>query len=76
LLFTLLTDISGNGTIDFVPFLSVTPALAFRAWLGGEEVINTYCHDLALRGGAALAKVLGTSMMGNAEEITLNMVGH
>lgn len=71
---TLLIVALGNSTIDFIPFLSITPALAFRAWLGGEEVINKYCHDLALRGGSALAKVLGTSMMGNAEEITLNMV--
>lgn len=36
-------------TIDFSPFLSISPAMDFRAWLGGEKAITTYCHDLALK---------------------------
>jgi hercynylcysteine S-oxide lyase len=65
---------AGNGTIDFVPYLSIKAAIEFRHWLGGEEKINEYCHDLAMKGGEKLAEVLGTKVMGNAEEITLNMV--
>ncbi|KAJ7158008.1 PLP-dependent transferase [Mycena crocata] len=63
-----------NGTIDFVPPLSITAALEFRAWLGGEEAINNYCHDMAVRGGAHLAKLFGTRVMDETGEFTLNMV--
>jgi hercynylcysteine S-oxide lyase len=48
--------------------------MEFRKWLGGEEKINAYCHDLALSGGRRLAEVLGTQVIGGSEEITLNMV--
>lgn len=50
------------------------PALRFRKWLGGEEKINAYCHDLALKGGKRLAEVLGTQVMDPSGESTLNMV--
>lgn len=60
-----------NGTIDVVPFLSVLPALKFREMLGGEERINKYCHDLAIKGGKRLAQLLGTEVF--PEELTLNM---
>jgi len=63
-----------NGTIDFVPPLSITAALEFRAWLGGERAINSYCHDMAMRGGVHLAKLLGTRVMDETGEFTLNMV--
>ncbi|KAJ7745880.1 pyridoxal phosphate-dependent transferase [Mycena maculata] len=72
-----------NGTIDFVPPLSITAgtylhlvhtALKFRAWLGGEEAINKYCHDMAVRGGAHLASLFGTRVMDETGEFTLNMV--
>lgn len=51
-------------------------ALDFRQWLGGEEKINEYCHDLAMRGGKRLAELLGTSLLDKSEngEETLNMV--
>jgi hypothetical protein len=49
-------------------------ALSFRKWLGGEAKINAYTHNLAMKGGEKLAEILGTQVMGNAEEITLNMV--
>ncbi|KAF8999305.1 pyridoxal phosphate-dependent transferase [Cyathus striatus] len=63
-----------NGTIDFTSFITVPDALKFRAWLGGEEKINEYCHDLALKGGKRLAEILGTSVMDPEGEFTLNMV--
>ena len=55
-------------------------ALDFRAYLGGEEKINAYCHALALAGGKRLAEVMGTRVMesvpeeGGEDELTLNMV--
>ena len=54
--------------------MTITPALRFRKWLGGEEKINTYCHDLALKGGKRLAEVLGTHVMDPTGELTLNLV--
>ncbi len=49
-------------------------ALEFREWLGGEDAINTYCHKLAVDGGNRLAEVLGTKVMDDSGELTLNMV--
>ncbi|KAF8240253.1 PLP-dependent transferase [Tricholoma matsutake] len=62
------------GTIDFSPYLTVPSALRFREWLGGEEKINAYCHDLAIRGGKRLAEIFGTRVMDPDGELTLNMV--
>ncbi|KAF7297201.1 Aminotran-5 domain-containing protein [Mycena indigotica] len=62
-----------NGTIDFVPPLSIKPALEFRQWLGGEAKISKYCRDMALQGGAHLAALLGTRVMDQSGEFTLNM---
>ena len=45
----------------------------FRKWLGGEEVINAYCHKLALDGGKRLAGILGTEVLDKTGEFTLNM---
>ncbi|KAJ7305564.1 pyridoxal phosphate-dependent transferase [Mycena albidolilacea] len=63
-----------NGTINFVPPLSITAALEFREWLGGETMINAYCHDMAVRGGAYLASFFGTRVMDHTGEFTCNMV--
>jgi hypothetical protein len=54
----------------------VHAALDFREWLGGEEKINGYCRDLAIRGGQRLAEILGTEEMDQTpnHEVTLNMV--
>ncbi|KAF8581075.1 PLP-dependent transferase [Ramaria rubella] len=60
-----------TGTLDVAPYLSVIPALEFRAKLGGEERINEYCHTLAVKGGKRLAQLLRTSVM--PEELTANM---
>lgn len=56
--------------LDLQPFV----ALAFREWLGGEKAINDYCHNLALDGGERLARILGTRVLDETGELTLNMV--
>ncbi|KZP01385.1 PLP-dependent transferase [Calocera viscosa TUFC12733] len=62
-----------TGTIDYVPLLSIGPALDFLASLGGEVRINAYCHTLALQGGALVAEILGTSLLDPTGEWTANM---
>ncbi|KIY70553.1 PLP-dependent transferase [Cylindrobasidium torrendii FP15055 ss-10] len=62
-----------NGTIDFVPYLSVSAAIRFREWLGGEHAINEYNHKVAVEGAELLAKVLGTRNMDVTGECTLSM---
>ncbi|KAH8109430.1 PLP-dependent transferase [Phellopilus nigrolimitatus] len=62
------------GTIDWVPYLSVSHALNFRQWIGGEKKINDYCHILALSGGRRLAEILGTRVMDEDGAFTANMV--
>ncbi|KAJ7735954.1 PLP-dependent transferase [Mycena metata] len=71
---TFIEQYNWNGTINFVPPLSITAALEFREWLGGEDAINSYCHNMAVRGGAHLASLLGTRVMDETGEFTLNMV--
>lgn len=62
-----------TGTMDQGPFLTVSAALDFRKWLGGEAVINAYCHNLAMEGGRRLAEIFGTKVMDVTGELTLNM---
>lgn len=64
------------GTQDFSPYLAVPAALQFREdLLGGERRLNEYCHNLAIQGGQAAAKVLGTSILEtDSQELTANMV--
>ncbi|KAH9930085.1 PLP-dependent transferase [Fomitopsis serialis] len=64
---------SGTGTADQIPYLSIGGAIDFRQWLGGEAVINAYCHQLALDGGKRLAEYLGTKVLDETGEFTLNM---
>ncbi|KAJ3195180.1 hypothetical protein HK101_000890 [Irineochytrium annulatum] len=51
------------GTLDPSSFLSVSEAIRFRRWLGGEEAIMRYCHDLAVAGGRLVADMWGTEVM-------------
>ncbi|KAH6876677.1 lolT-1 [Coprinopsis sp. MPI-PUGE-AT-0042] len=62
-----------NETIDYTQYLTAVNALAFRNWLGGERVINTYCHNLAMQGGQLLAKILGTTILGCDGDQAVNM---
>ena len=45
-----------QGLDDYTKYLGVPMALQFRKWLGGEEKIYSYIHDLAVRGGHYLAQ--------------------
>ncbi|KAF9483081.1 lolT-1 [Pholiota conissans] len=63
-----------NGTIDYASYITVTDALEFREWMGGEERLNKYCHDLAIQGGQVLAEIFGTRVMDPNGDLTLNMV--
>lgn len=49
-------------------------ALEFRQWVGGEEKINFYCHNLAVAGGKRLAEIFGTQVMDEDGTFTANMV--
>lgn len=63
--------------MDWSPILSVAAAFDFREFCGGEERINDYCHRLAIEGGEAVARMLGTETMRNPEgegELVANMV--
>lgn len=62
-------------TLDTAPYLCVEAALKYRESLGGEQVINDYIHDLAVKGGALVADILGTRVMENSTKtLTANMV--
>ncbi|KAH9841154.1 pyridoxal phosphate-dependent transferase [Rhodofomes roseus] len=65
---TLVETFKWPGTSDMLTPLTIKSALSFRAFLGGEEKINAYCHQLALAGGRRMAEILGTSMMYSAED--------
>ncbi|MCO5604669.1 hypothetical protein L7F22_058839 [Adiantum nelumboides] len=51
------------GTIDNSSFMTVSAALDFRQMLGGEERIMAYKRELAIQGGIAASRILGTSVM-------------
>ncbi|KAF7344184.1 putative aminotransferase family protein [Mycena venus] len=54
-----------TGTSDWSPFLCIAPALVYRAALGGEAAIRTYCETLAREGGLRVAALLGTEVLEN-----------
>ncbi|KAI0349361.1 PLP-dependent transferase [Trametes cingulata] len=62
-----------TGTPDHTSYATIPDALAFREWLGGEDVIYDYCHKLAVEGGRRLAEVMSTRVMDETGELTLNM---
>ncbi|EOD49103.1 putative aminotransferase family protein [Neofusicoccum parvum UCRNP2] len=54
-----------TGSGDWSPFLCVGAALAYRASLGGEAAVRSYCSALARQGGARAAALLGTEVLEN-----------
>ncbi|KAI8144398.1 pyridoxal phosphate-dependent transferase [Fennellomyces sp. T-0311] len=62
------------GVIDKAPFLCIGAALDYRKSLGGEEAIYNYCHNLAVEGGALVAKLLGTQVLENQEKTLTAMM--
>ncbi|KAG2012232.1 hypothetical protein CC2G_012266 [Coprinopsis cinerea AmutBmut pab1-1] len=70
----ILTQFEWTGTQDLVPFLVVKDALEFRKWIGGEDKIHEYCHDLAIKGGKYLAELWGTQLLDPDGTSTVHMV--
>ncbi|KAI8641624.1 pyridoxal phosphate-dependent transferase [Parasitella parasitica] len=62
-------------TIDTSNYMCVEEALKYRASLGGEETIREYTHNIAVEGGAFVAKMLGTQVLENSTNtLTASMV--
>ena len=56
------------ATQDFSNWLAVPVSLDFRAnECGGEDRIQEYTHNLAVKGGQMVARILGTDVLENAE---------
>ena len=54
---------SYTGTRDYTAFAALPSAFEFRQFLGGEEQIITYCHNLAVQAGWLLANMWGTNLL-------------
>lgn len=59
--------------MDYSPYMTVPAALKFREEIGGEAVIMSYNHRLAVDGGNYLATVFGTEVLQDSDQIA-NMV--
>ncbi len=55
--------------MDFSPYMTVPAALKFREDVGGEQAIMSYNHRLAVDGGHYIAKVLGTQVLQDKDQI-------
>ncbi|KAI5893649.1 PLP-dependent transferase [Schizophyllum commune H4-8] len=58
-----VTQFYWNGLADWLAYMSIEPALNFRRQIGGDDKINSYCHDLAVRGGLRTAEIVGTEVL-------------
>ncbi|KAF2187883.1 PLP-dependent transferase [Zopfia rhizophila CBS 207.26] len=54
------------GTIDNAPYLCIPEAIKFRESIGGEETIQSYCHQLAKDAAKRAAEILGTEVLENS----------
>ena len=66
-----------TGTIDFGNYLTVSAALEFRRWMGGEHKIMQYTTALAKKAGEIVSSRLGkgsTVMEVEGDELTAAMV--
>jgi isopenicillin-N epimerase len=54
---------SYTGTRDYTAFAALPAAFRFRQFLGDEEQIITYCHNLAVQAGRLLAELWGTNLL-------------
>ena len=52
-----------TGTRDYTAFATLPAALEFRRYLGGEDQIKRYCHQLAVNAGKYLASAWGTTLL-------------
>ncbi|KAI7860088.1 pyridoxal phosphate-dependent transferase [Circinella umbellata] len=65
---TFEAEFAWPGTVNFSSFLCINAALDFRKSLGGEEIIQKYCNDLARQGGKLVADTLGTEVLENCDK--------
>ncbi|CAO3622358.1 unnamed protein product [Cunninghamella blakesleeana] len=61
-------EFASPGTIDHATYLTIPEVIKYRESLGGEEAIMKYNHDLAVRGGALVAEILGTQVLENDDK--------
>jgi len=52
-----------TGTRDYTGFAALPAALDFRDFLGGDEQIYSYCHNLSVSAGRFLATSWGTDLL-------------
>ncbi|KAI1318673.1 hypothetical protein EDD11_005966 [Mortierella claussenii] len=62
-----------SGTQDYSCLLSIGAAIRYRKQFG-EDAIISYTHALAVEGGMAVAKILGTNTLTPEEHQVANMV--
>jgi hercynylcysteine S-oxide lyase len=62
----LLTD-SLLGTRDYTGLCAIPTAFEFRSFLGGDQTISSYCHELALTAGSELSRAWNTSLLVGAD---------
>ncbi|KAF9374946.1 hypothetical protein CPB97_011802 [Podila verticillata] len=67
------TEFAWMGTNDYSSLMSIQGALAFRKQFGEDAIIH-YTHNLALEGGKAIAKILGSSVLTPDDHQVANMV--
>lgn len=70
-----VTEHEWIGTIDWSGYLSVVAAFEFIDQCGGPRRIRDYCRNLAVKGGQAVADILGTEILGiEGSDYIANMV--
>ncbi|KAJ7595517.1 pyridoxal phosphate-dependent transferase [Mycena floridula] len=70
---TFVSQFEWPAMTDIVAYLSIPAALDFREWLGGEDKINQYCRELAMKGGRRVAEILDTELLDKDGEFTGNI---
>jgi hypothetical protein len=43
--------------------------MEFRRWCGGDERIREYCHDVVCKGAGIVARMWGTRVLGDEDQI-------
>ncbi|KAF9419560.1 hypothetical protein BGZ94_009371 [Podila epigama] len=66
-------EFSWLGTQDYSSIMSIEGALEYRKQFGEDAIIN-YTHQLAVEGGKAMAKILGTDLLTLEDHHIANMV--
>jgi isopenicillin-N epimerase len=65
---------SYTGTRDYTGFAALPAAFDFRDYLGGNDRIMGYCHDLAVRAGHMLARKWLTALLVYARHFEIELL--